>query len=361
MKSNLVTVTAGGQVLSGWTDVRITMGVERLPSDFEVTMTEVSPATLYKVLVRKGDAFQLKIGDDLVITGYIDHVVPGISPDGHWIKITGRSKCADLVDCSAEWAGGQISGSSALVIAQKLASVYGPNQEGIPVASNITDLPVIPQFNLMLGETPYEIIERICRYSAALVYDRPDGSLYLSRVGSTIAASGVVEGTNVQAAWVDQAADQIYSDYAGLLQSVEIMGDLGTGGNQVKTTTDPNCRRHRKLIIIAESGNGSQDLLQQRVEWEAAHRTGRSTVVRATLDSWRDSAGTLWTPNTLVPVELPTLKINSTNLVLGEVTFTLNQQSGHTAELTLMPAAAYTPQPVQLQTMPAELYNVPAS
>lgn len=349
MFDNDVSITVGGQVLSGWTDVRITRGVERLPSDFELSMTEVTPGTVNAVVAKAGDPFQLMIGNDVVITGYIDKLVPGFSARSHWIRVCGRSKCADLLDCAAEWPGGQISGSSALVIAQKLAGVYG-----ISVATSIADLPVIPQFNLMLGESAFEIIERISRYSAALVYDLPDGSLFLSRLGTTQAASGCVEGQNVENAWVEYSADGIYSEYLALLQSLDTFSDLGDGGNLLYTAKDPNCARHRRLVLIAEAAGGGVEVVKQRALWEAARRSGRSRVVRVQVDSWRDSAGALWTPNTLVPVELPTLKLASTNLLLGEVTFQLDDRGGHTAELLLMAPDAFTPQPVLLQPIFAE-------
>ena len=361
MSDDDVSVIAAGQTLAGWTDVRITRGIERCPSSYALSMSDVVPGALNQVVVKQGDASQILIGTDPVITGYVDKMVPGFSPESHWIRLAGRSKCADLVDCSAEWPGGQISGANALVIAQKLASVYGPNQEGIPVTSAITDLPVIPQFNLMLGESAFEIIERITRYSAALAYDLPDGSLCLARVGTTSAASGCVEGQNVQVAWIEYSADGIYSDYAGVLQSMDVLGDLGDTGNLNYSTTDPNCRRHRSLVLIAEAGGGGVDLLKARVLWEAARRSGRSKVVRVVVDSWRDSAGTLWTPNTLVSVELPTLNLTATTLLLGEVTYLLNDEDGHTAELMLMDPAAFTPQPVLLQPILAEFSHANGS
>jgi prophage tail gpP-like protein len=355
MFDNDVVVVAGGQQLSGWTDVRITRGIERLPSDFNVGMSDVTPGTVNAVVAKQGDPTQILIGDDLVLNGYIDKMIPGFSKASHWIRLTGRSKCADLVDCAAEWPGGQISGANALVIAKKLASVYGIEGEGIPVYSDVDDLPVIPRFNLLNGESAFEIIERISRYSAVLAYDTPEGSLFLSRVGSnlTYASGGLIEGVNVESAWVENSADGIYSNYDALLQSMDVLGDVGDTGNLIYSTTDPNCQRHRRLILIAEAAGGGVDLVKQRTLWEASRRHGRSQVVRVVCDSWRDSAGVLWTPNTYVPVELPTLKFPGDMLLLSEVTFSLTEE-GHHAELTLMAPSAFTPQPVQLQPGPLE-------
>ncbi|MEB0312260.1 hypothetical protein QN382_23735, partial [Pseudomonas sp. 10B1] len=92
--------------------------------------------------------------------------------------------------------GGQISNSNVLGIAQKLASVYGPlvdgKADGIQVTASLSydKLPILPQINVMLGESAFEIIDRVARSSAVLAYDLPDGGLFLSEVGVETAASG---------------------------------------------------------------------------------------------------------------------------------------------------------------------------
>lgn len=58
-----------------------------------------------------------------------------------------------------------------LGVAQKLASVY----QGIAVSTDVSDLIVLPQTNDMLGESAFEVIDRMARYSAVLAYDLPDG------------------------------------------------------------------------------------------------------------------------------------------------------------------------------------------
>src|SRR5690348_11635937 len=172
MANDHLVLTIAGQATSGWTDICITRGIERCPSDCHIGMTELYPGELAKVIVAPGSPCTVHLGQDLVITGYVDRFIPSISEDQHSIQVIGRSKCSDLVDCAAEWPGGQINGSSALEIAQKLAKPYG-----ITVTSKVSGLPPIPKFNLMLGESAFEIIERVSRYSALLAYDLPDGSL----------------------------------------------------------------------------------------------------------------------------------------------------------------------------------------
>jgi prophage tail gpP-like protein len=345
-----LTLKIAGRQISGWTEIRVTRGVERCPSDFDIALTELFPGEAQALVVQPGDPCQVAIGGDLVITGYVDRFIPSIAASQHGIRVTGRSKCQDLVDCAAKWPNSQISGSSALGIAQKLAQPYG-----ITVAASADVGGAIPQFNLCLGQTAFEIIETICRYRGLLAYDQPDGSLLLAQVGKVSAASGFTEGQNVQAAAITYSMDQRFSEYSIFLQSMDVLADAGDGGNLLSTATDPGVPRYRNRDIIAEAGGGGSDVAKRRGVWEAARRAGRSYQLAVTTDGWRDSAGVLWTPNTLVPLALPTLKMAKANWVVGEVTYNRNGETGTTAELVLMPPAAFQPEPILLQPFPPDV------
>lgn len=343
-----LTLRIGSVDIQGWTDVRVTRGVERVPSDFDITMTERYPGDLAQVTVKPGQPCQILLGDDVVVTGYVDSYVPSISARGHKIRVSGRGACCDLVDCSAEWPGGQISGTNALDVAQKLANPYGIKAS---IAAGVSPGSVIPQFNLILGETAWEVIERICRYQALLAYERADGSLLLDQVGTQAHSSGFELGQNVQSADVRYSMNQRYSDYVSFITSVENFSDLGPGGmdaNQIARIRDDTVTRHRQLDIIAEAAAGGNDIAAVRAQWEMGRRFGRSFVCTLTTDSWRDSEGQLWQPNWFADLRLGALKLPESRWVISEVSF-LRDRSGTTAQLTLMPPAAYEPQPVLLQ------------
>lgn len=351
MEADDLIITSGTQSVSGWTDIRVTRGIERLPSDFAISMTENYPGELDPVLLTEGSPCEVRLGEDLIITGYIDHNVPSIDANDHSIHVVGRSKCSDLVDCAAEWKGGQISNSTVLGVAQRLSAVYG-----IQVSAGVNNLPIIPQTNLMLGETPFEIIERMARFSQVLVYDLPDGNLFLTQSSDDVAASGFTEGVNVLHAHIDRSADIRYSDYDVYIQSVDVFTDLGDSGNKIANVHDSGSR-HRRMVIISESGGKGLDIAYQRGIWERERRIGRSMIVKVIADSWRDASGALWEPNTLVPVHLPRLKLPQTDLLISEVTYRKNS-SGTTAELTLMRPEAFTPQPINLTPFAGDVAQV---
>ncbi|HDR9065474.1 TPA: phage baseplate assembly protein [Burkholderia contaminans] len=342
MGSDEITLTVGGQTVSGWTDVRITRGVERMPSDFDIGLTELYPGELDQVVVTPGDPCVVNIGLDTVITGYVDRYIPSYDLSDHRIRIVGRGKCQDLIDCSAEWENGQISGASALAVASKLAAPYG-----ITASCAETGLRVIPQFNLMLGETPFEIIDRVARYSALLAYEDVDGNLVLARASTDEHASGFEEGKNVEAASVEYSCDQRFQTYRAYLQAINTFKEGGDGGNLIATTTDSGVLRNRKKFIIAEAVAGYMDVAAQRAAWEMNRRNGRSIVVRLVVDSWRDSGGDLWAPNRLVSVYLPKLKLDRVAWLISEVTYRLDESGTH-AELVIMSPDAFAIEPTAL-------------
>ncbi len=342
-KTDEISLVVGGVSISGWTDVRITRGVERIPGDFSLGLTELYPGELDEVVVQPQDTCFVSIGGDRVVTGYVDKYIPSFDANEHKIMAIGRGKCQDLVDCSAEWPGGQISGASAVVVAEKLASVYG-----IDVTCDAQDLRVIPQFNLMLGETAYEVIDRISRYSSLLAYDGPDGNLVLSRAGTVEHATGLEEGFNIQSASVEYSADQRYQTYQAFLQAFNTFQEGGDGGNLIATQVDSGVMRNRKRYIIAEAVAGYMDVAAQRAAWEMNRRNGRSVVVRVVVDSWRDGEGELWTPNRLVPIYIPKLKLDRKKWLISEVTYKSDEE-GTRAELVIMSPDAFAVQPTALQ------------
>jgi prophage tail gpP-like protein len=337
-----LSLKVGGQKLAGWTTVNVAAGIESCPRSFDVAMTERFPGEFADVVVKAGDACEVYIGSDRVITGYVDRYLPVIAARQHAIHITGRGKCEDLVDCSAEWPGNQVLSATVLSIAQKLANPYGI---AVLALGDIGE--PVPQFNIIWGETPYQVIERIARFRALLTYESAGGTLILSRAGSDTHATGIVEGGNVENATALLGMDQRFSEY--VVRTLNFSNpDIDGVGDIIETVPDEGVPRHRRLYIIAEAGDTPDlSIAKQRGHWEASRRAGRSFNAQVTIDSWRDGAGLLWQPNNFVRLELPTLKLPAVNWLIGSVTFRRDGQGTH-ADLLCMPKEAFLPEPFLL-------------
>ncbi len=342
-----VVITVGGQPVTGWEKVEITLRAEGFPNTFELTM---SSQQQIETLAIAGAACTIAIGDDLVITGYLDRDVTRATPTSHTLTLIGRGKTQDLVDCSGEWPSGQLTSVDALQVATTLAQPYGIT---VALGPGAKAGDKIPQWNLNYGETGATIIQRVAQNAGLLAYEAADGSLLLATVGDVQAASGVSYGANVEAWSVENGMDQRFSDVVCCLEAMDLNQDL-PGSDFYHTESDPNVPRHRQLDLTLESVAADvQAFTVKRAIWEVARRAGRATTVSATLDSWRDSAGTLWAPNTLAPVSGPGLRLADPQLCIAEVTFRRNNETGTTADLVLMPKEAFTLAPIVLQPVNA--------
>ncbi len=358
-----VTLVTNGQRLTGWTTLSIQRAVEMMPSRAAISLTERYPGQAGDIIVKPGDTCQVMIGADPVITGYIDRYVETIGPRGHQITVQVRGKCEDLVDCSAGIypisgsdgflsRGMVVTASSVLGLATDLAQPFGIKvtsavKGGGALAVPTTGAPV--QFNIILTETPAEIIERAARYAAVLAYDGTDGNLIIASVGASTHASGFDQGVNLQDFGITFTLDQRYSIYLPSLMSTDQFHNLATGGVFMTPVRDRAVPRFRPLIVVSEQSSYSVQIAQQRAAWEMNRRLGRSQQLRVTCDSWRDSAGTLWTPNAFAPINIPALKLTKKKWIISEVDFVRNGDRGTVADLVLMPKEAFSIEPSTLQ------------
>jgi prophage tail gpP-like protein len=336
----------GGKQWAGWQRVTVARSMESVPASFDLQVTEHYP-TSPDVSIKPGDPCKVMIGGELVITGFIDRYGSSLSPGDHTVRISGRSKSADLVDCSA-FVGqlpkptfGVKSGTT-LSIAQALAKPYG-----VTITSLAGPGVTIPQFQINLGETVWEIIDRITRFSQLIAYDMPDGSVVLARSSTEKMSSGFVQGVNLERAEVTFTMDERFSDYIGHFTSTAAYhDDAGPNAPDIgEVIHDGGVPRFRLRIILSEQTQDGRPIATDRARWECNRRIGRSQAVTVTCDSWRDSAGKLWAPNHMAPISVPALKLPEASWTIGHVVYTRDEWGQH-AIVTLMPAEAFLPEPV---------------
>jgi prophage tail gpP-like protein len=338
-----LTISVNGMDVSGWQSIEVTLRAEGFPNSFAIGMSAKDPIP---ELARAGAECTIALGSDKVITGYIDRDRPGGSANAHSIELVGRGKTQDLVDCSAEWPTGVLIGGTALTIAQTVAKPYGIT---VQLGEGAEAGPKVPEWNLNFGETGAEIIQRVARNAGLLPIEASDGTLILAKEGTRRAASGAVYGENVQDWSVENSMDGRYSETVCWAISSDIFMDVKGGVEYFAKGGDPGVPRHRVRYTVAELvASDPREFAQLKLNWDVARAAGRGAAVTVTVDSWRDSAGALWAPNTIVPVDVPGNRAGA-ELLLAEVTFRKDNESGTTARLTLMPQGAFSPEPIVLQ------------
>lgn len=332
----VLTLAVGGRVYGGWTEIEVDRQLEAIAGTFTLTVTERWPGRQQAAGIVPGSACRVAIDGETVITGFVDDVAPRYDSASHTVRVTGRDRTGDLVDCSAVNHPGHWQNASLLDLASLIAAPFS-----IPVSADIPVTSHFYMFTLNTGETAFEAIERLCRLYGALPVSDGMGGLKLTRAGTGGANSALVLGQNILAARGQFSMKDRFSHYYVLGQS--------TGANYVDpaipTTmhgdaTDPGVGRYRPLIVQAELTDPDQSFYQRRAQWEASVRAGRAWRATITVQGWRDAAGALWHPNGMVRVTDAFLGINDSLLISG-VKFTEGDQ-GTRAELTVTRKEAFS-------------------
>lgn len=348
-----LTIKVGGKTVGGWERFSVTRGVELLPSILSVYLTERWPGQIDNVTLAPFQPVEAFLGNDLILTGYVDLYEPRATAAEHQVSIGCRSKTEDLIDCSvdvdalatanASWA---ILSPTLGAAAKMLAKPYG-----IEVVVIGDDPPLDPQFPVSVhpGESVYQVIETLARLTRTLIWDDEKGRLVLSGVGTKRAANPLVEGINIE-------VEQARLDGSQRFQKIIVFGqyvwsDAKTGPHISfrSERTDTRVPRNRMLMVPIDLPGPNQKWLDQRAEWEIARRYGRSRAVRITVTGWRDRAGALWTPNTLVKVNAPSLKIDE-DMLIAQCTWRRDERGTQT-DLYLMPPSGLAPAPFHFKPL----------
>ncbi len=334
--TNRVALHVNARIYSGWLDIRVRRSIETAAADFAVSGTERRAGQLRPVRIFPGDECRVRIGEDLVITGHVEDVAQGYDARQRTLTISGRSRTADLVDCSASEVPGQFFHFPNEQIADRLAEPYC-----IAVRAEVDTGPRIPQFQVQPGETVHAAIERLARTHALIVTDDEKGALVLTRAGVGRAAGRIKLGENILAANGNLSHRQRFSHYVvkGQRDGDDAAEDVGAFSAVEGQALDRGVRRYRRLLLVGDSPGGRFEQ-RQRAQWEASTRAGHALKVSYTLQGWRDPKGALWRPNALVKVEDPWLGIER-DLLIVSVAFTLSDTGGSTTELELAPKEAY--------------------
>ncbi len=354
-----LTITSGNQTISGWIEFSVTCGIEVFPRSFDISLTERTPDSQV-ISLGDGEPCTVELDGTTIVSGFIDSYGAEIEPSRHSVRVNGRGKGEDLHDCSAVITSGQMAGGDLLSIAQKLAQPFGVTVTSTTKAK----LPQVPLFTVNLGETPFEIIDRLAKFCGVLFYETADGNAVIADVGTTKAASGVTlrsddpSANNVQRAAIKFDSASRYTDYMVVWQSVDTLSDTAPGTNlhgESKDTVLLAQGRFRPKYIVSQQTTGGQDLGQKTADWQKNRNYGRSRALTVTVDSWTDSGGTLWTPNTLVDCNLPNLKVTGVTWLISEVTYRKTAEGGTTADLTIMPPEAFSVEPLALNNGLADI------
>lgn len=333
--SSAVSLRVNGRDYAGWKAVSITAGVERVARDFSLSVTTTWPGAQEAARrILPGDACELLIGTDLVLTGYVDATPVRYSGRETTLAVNGRSKTADLVDCGAINAPGQWRNLKLERIAQDLAAEYG-----IAVLTEVDTGAAIADHQIQVGETAFESIDRMLRLRYLLATDDAQGRLVFIEAGRDRATTALEFGRNILSA--DAALDfkDRYSEYRCKGQRAGDDEEFGADvAEESASLTDDGITRKR-VLVMKQSGQADEGNCRDRVEAERAHRKAKSLAATYVVAGWRQESGALWARNQVVRVKDPVIGFNA-ELLIAEVEYRLDD-GGMLATLKVGPVDGY--------------------
>jgi prophage tail gpP-like protein len=357
MSADVPSLLVNGEKFTGWTELRITRGLERLSADVEMVVAGPWPGKEDGWPIRVFAPVVVRIDDDPVLTGFLDEVEPELTPTERIFRVGGRSKTADLVDCNALIQGGEFRDSAFPAICRAIARPFGLEVVDNANAGRV----VIPTEAADQTETCFRFLERLARQANVLLTDDAEGRLVIARTGQARASGSLVEGENIINARMSMRVDKRFSVYL-------VRGQLPVGpawqsaqdanpgeaqrpgadaqpGVTSSAVTDPQVPRYRPFVMQAE-GNADAATARARAVWQARRAIGQSLELKITVQGWRQKDGRLWQVNEIVPVDLPSMGVRD-DLLIAEVSHQLTRREGRLTVLLLGPPDAYTPEPAE--------------
>lgn len=321
---NAVRLVVGGREYAGWKGVRIEAGIERLARSFDVSVTAEWPDGRVGVgmpQIEPGALCDVFIGNDQVLSGFVD-AAPCDYDSASWsMSISGRSKTADLVDCSAINSPGQWRGLKLEAIAAALAAPYG-----ITVRTEVDTGAAIADHQVQSGETVFESLDRMMRLRQVLASDDANGALVLLTPGSGGRAEVVLElGVNLLAGSARRDFSCVFSEYICKGQRAGDDDDFGEAVSEISASATQSGLSRKRVLVLKQSGQADAGTCQDRVDYERSHRLGKALEATHTVQGWRQPSGALWVPNLEVRVRDPLTGINADRLIV-ELAYVLDER-----------------------------------
>jgi prophage tail gpP-like protein len=361
------------QIYTGWKSLRMTRGLERAASDFDLSVSEkwqlLEQAQSWRI--RTGDACTISRDGELLLTGYVETYAPRFTATTHEVRCAGRSKTCDFVDSSVVYeTDGQFRGLTPGQLARQLAEPFG-----IEVVSTFDGDP-IHDTQVQQGETCFALVERLSRLQEILVTDDAHGRLVLTRAGAGYCSTALVQGRNILIAGADFDDSERFSEYLVKAQRPGAAGPWDNYGEapatprdgrsagawyrarrlagedrpiapktmtQISgTVRDEGITRYRPLVIVAEE-QADGDEAQKRADWEMRRRLAKAKEANITINGWRQADGRMLLTNENAMVTSSWLDLDEP-LLISEIEYAYGD-GGELVTLKLVLPDVFLPEP----------------
>lgn len=337
-----ITIQVGGVEYGLFTNALVSIRLDALSNTFSFSATSNQAQLLP---FRLGEACQVLVDGDPVVTGFIELINVDGDSSTHTIDIQGRDKTGDLLDSGIASLPDLRPPISLSDICKRVIAHIGSD---IAVVSEFAPPPFTKAEDLAApepGQNAFEFLEGKARKRQVLLTSNGTGDLVITRssgaeVDATILHRVDDNDNNVirySTSYDSTGRFNIYK-FVSQLNPIALI-NAGTSSNaqivnQTAQSTDNAVRAGRQYVLVAENASSSSDQ-KERADWEANIRKARGNVYSATVHGFRNQSGELWGVNQLVQVIDDYADIDSRMLV-NSVQFSVDpEQDGEGSQTVL--------------------------
>ncbi len=318
--------------------------MDNLGGVFEAVVSSNNPFDSSQFPIKMGDVYKLQIGEKVISTGYIEVINVQYDALKHTIRVSGRDKVCDLVDCSrvespTDW--------NNTTIKDLILTLIKPFELELYIDPSATSVAAkkIAWFSANQGDSVFETLKRLAITNSLMLVAMGDGRLKVTRSGSEAANGRLETGINVLTGSLEQSNKDRFSHY-----HTKGYG-FGTDEKQTKDYIHPEgdaqdtaIKRYRPLMLFSEdvaSIFGTTD----RAYWESILRAGNSRTFTYTINGWVQPDGSLWENNMLIQLRDTVFGITDKTKINTFLIFTtvfIYDEKGTKMELRLCYPSKYT-------------------
>lgn len=328
--TEVVTVLVDGAPYTAFVSVQVRAGYDEAARAFELDIAAEAGASATHAIFHGGAEVSVFASGNLLLSGHVDQKQPHLSARRASIRVTGRSKSADLIDSDVDHPTGYFENKDPAEIGAALADGYG--------ARIITDRPLrkLEQYSVTPGESIYRAVEKMARRQGKTLAGTPEGHINITSPNGERHAGGLIEGQNILVANGDHNWSNRHSKYS--FRGQRAAGHGAKRLHLVASAKDGSVKRKRHKAVVHDD-DGTIDDLKTRAKARRDRAAGNALKASISTVGFRDEAGAIWVPGRLIWVESPFLDITQ-DMLIEAVDFSQSDQ-GTISLLQLVDPRAY--------------------
>jgi prophage tail gpP-like protein len=312
-ETDRVEVIIGDLAQSTWSRYEIDSNLLTPADEWSVSLSQDDlqvPAA-----VRRGVTAQIRVGSDLVMTGYVDSRSQGVRKGSQSLELRGRDGAAQLLDCSAPIFSAQELSLDDVVA--KIVRPMGLTKIRIDADKSLTR----DRVAIEPGETGWNALQRAAEANGLWPWFEPDGTLvvggpdYSTPVVDTLVMRRDGRGNNIVEASETESLHERFSEVTVLGQSHATAAR--SGQHNIKATVrDTGVQVHRPRLVIDHEAT-STDIAAARARKMISDARVRGYSLTLVLKGHRTAEGVLWAPGQRVRAVVEDLGLDGIFFVMA--------------------------------------------